>query len=85
MGKSVGLPTHVLLGGKLTSEPAAFSVIGFGEIDVAVKKAKEKFERGVVAMQLKVGDNPLMDARRVKAIRESLPNSVHMFADANAG
>lgn len=30
-------------------------------------------------MQLKVGDNPLTDARRVKAIWETLPNTVGVF------
>lgn len=84
LGKAVGLPTHVLLGGRLTDQPAAFAVIGFGEIASQVEKAKIEYEKGTIFMQLKVGDDPLVDARRVKAIREALPESVAMFADANA-
>jgi len=84
LGKSVGLPTHVLLGGGLADSAPAFSVIGFGEVADAVQKAKAEYEGGAVAMQLKIGDDPLVDARRVRAIREALPESVYLFADANA-
>ncbi|PVI01942.1 enolase C-terminal domain-like protein [Periconia macrospinosa] len=84
LGKAVGLPTHVLLGGQLASEPSAWSSIGFLETSEAVKKAKVEYEKGVTFMQLKVGNNPLEDARRVKAIREALPEKVYLFADANA-
>ncbi|KAE8422562.1 enolase C-terminal domain-like protein [Aspergillus pseudocaelatus] len=85
LGKSVGLPTHVLLGGCLTKAPSAFCVIGFGEPSVAVTKALAEAEKGVVAMQLKVGDDPLEDARRMRAIREALPEHIKLFPDANAG
>jgi len=68
LGKSVNLPTHVLLGGCLTEECPAFSVIGFGELPNAVQKAKAELDKGVIAMQLKVEDDPLIEARRVKTI-----------------
>ena len=84
LGKATGLPTHVLLGGLLTDAPPAFSVVGFSEIPDAVKKAQAEHAKGVVAMQVKVGNDPLEDARRAKAIREALPEHVNIFADANA-
>lgn len=84
LGKSVGLPTHILLGGCLSKESPAFSVIGFGDIPSAVEKAKKEISKGVVAMQLKVGDDPLTDARRVRAIREALPEDIKVWSDANA-
>ncbi|KAL1863829.1 hypothetical protein Plec18167_007982 [Paecilomyces lecythidis] len=84
LGKAVGLPTHTLLGGCLSKESPAFSVIGFGEIPSAIQKAKTEVERGVVALQLKVGDDPIVDARRVRAIRDVLPENVKVWADANA-
>lgn len=84
LGKAAGLPTHVLLGGKLASEIPTWASIGFSDVATAVGKARGEFEKGVRFMQLKVGDDPLEDARRVKAVREALPGSVYMFADANA-
>ncbi|KAI9925802.1 hypothetical protein MW887_005608 [Aspergillus wentii] len=83
LGKSVGLPTHVLLGGCLAKEIPAFAVVGFAEIPTAIRKAKDELDKSVTALQLKVGDDPLVDASRVRAIREVLPESVKVWADAN--
>lgn len=84
LGKHAGLPTHVLLGGRLTEEPHAFSVVGFGKIPEAVQKAVAQQDLGVKYLQVKVGDDPLEDARRVRAIRQALSEDVNIFADANA-
>ncbi|CAI6034808.1 unnamed protein product [Clonostachys chloroleuca] len=84
-GKSVGLPTYVLLGGNFTEDPPAFCVIPLGDPELGVKNALAELEKGFVAMQLKAGDDPLVDARRVKAIREALPDHVTVWADANGG
>lgn len=85
LGKSVGLPTHVLLGGCLTKEVPAFCVIGFDDLATAVKKSQAESAKGVVAMQLKVGNDPLEDAHRIRAIYEALPKNVRLFPDANTG
>ncbi|CAG8244675.1 unnamed protein product [Penicillium salamii] len=85
MGKSMQLSTAVLLGGKLGAKLPAFSVIGVGEPEIAVQKARDEVLNGVKALQLKVGDDPLSDARRVRAVREALPDSIEVWADANGG
>lgn len=85
LGKAVGLPTSALLGGTLGVDLPAFSVIGVGEPAIGVQKAKAELDKGLQAMQLKVGDDPITDARRVRAIRETLPDTVEVWADANGG
>ncbi|KAF9877172.1 o-succinylbenzoate synthase [Colletotrichum karsti] len=85
LGKAVGLPTSTLLGGCLTESPPAFAVIPVEDPEAAVKQALEEVTKGLTALQLKVGDNPLSDARRVRAIREAVPETVQVWADANAG
>ncbi|KAI8287602.1 hypothetical protein K4K60_012360 [Colletotrichum sp. SAR11_57] len=84
-GKSVGLPTYNLLGGKLCDSVPAFTVVGLGTPESGAKKAIAEYERGVCALQLKVGDDPVNDARRVTAIRKAVPPEVVCFADANCG
>lgn len=84
LGKSVGLPTHVLLGGCLSEAPPAFSVVGVDDVPAAVQKAKDEHEKGTLALQLKIGNDPVADAERIRAIRLALPPSVYCFADANA-
>ncbi|UPK94439.1 hypothetical protein LCI18_005374 [Fusarium solani-melongenae] len=85
LGKAVGLPTSVLLGGRLQKELRAFSVVGIGNPATGVEKARAELDKGAKAMQVKVGDDPLSDARRVAAIREDIPDSVDVWADANGG
>ncbi|CEI68003.1 unnamed protein product [Fusarium venenatum] len=85
LGKSLGLSTAILLGGCLTERPRAFSVIGILDIDAAVTQVKEELKKGATTMQLKAGDDPLVDAQRVKAIRAALPRNVLLWVDANGG
>ncbi|VUC24982.1 unnamed protein product [Clonostachys rosea] len=85
LGKSVGLPTAILFGGFLTPRPQSFSVIRIQEPEEAIAQVKEELSCGVTALQLKAGDDPLSDARRVKAVCEMLPGDVQVWADANAG
>ncbi|CAI6078424.1 unnamed protein product [Clonostachys chloroleuca] len=40
---------------------------------------------GVTAQQLKIGDDPVNDAQRIKAIHKAPPSNVVCFADANCG
>jgi L-alanine-DL-glutamate epimerase-like enolase superfamily enzyme len=84
-GKSVGLPTYNLLGGVLCPSLPAFTVIGLGSPETGVKKALAEYERGVTALQLKIGDDPVKDAQRIRAIHKALPSNVVCFADANCG
>ncbi|KAI8711205.1 hypothetical protein NCS52_01496300 [Fusarium sp. LHS14.1] len=84
-GKALGLPTATLLGGFLSERPPAFSVIGIRDVDAAISQVQGELDKGAVAMQLKAGDNPLIDARRVKAIRDAVPENIQIWADANGG
>lgn len=84
-GRKMKLPTATLLGGQLTKYMPAFSVIGVGDPQTGVQKARDELGKGLKAMQMKVGDDPFNDARRVKAICEAMPDSVDMWADANGG
>ncbi|KAF2148047.1 enolase C-terminal domain-like protein [Myriangium duriaei CBS 260.36] len=84
-GKAVGLPTHVLLGGAVTPEMPDFKVVGVGDAQASVKHALAEVDKGVRVLQLKIGDNPVADARRAKAVSEAVPHDVVILADANAG
>lgn len=84
-GKAVGLPTSTLLGGITTDNIRAFAVVGIGSVTAGVEKAIAEANKGLTGLQIKVGDNPIEDARRVQAIHEALPDHVDIWADANGG
>ena len=85
LGKAVDLPTHTLLGGQFEADSPAFAVVGFGSPESGVAQALGHVEAGISALQLKAGDDPHSDARRIQAIREAVPAEVEVWADANAG
>lgn len=84
-GKSVGLPTSSLLGGRVNDDIRGFGVVGFGDPKTSVEKALSEVKSGYAVMQIKVGGDPITDARRVRAIYEAIPDGVEVWADANAG
>jgi cis-L-3-hydroxyproline dehydratase len=52
--------------------------------DVRVK-ATERLAQGYQRLQVKVGDDPIVDAQRVLAVRETVGPNIAIFADANCG
>jgi cis-L-3-hydroxyproline dehydratase len=85
-GKLLGRPVADLLGGvKQRSMPGfkAISLSGIGEMTAEVDEAAE---HGYRAWQLKLGDDPIADAARVRAIAEAIPpDSTFLTSDANKG
>ena len=48
-------------------------------------KANERLAQGYRRLQVKVGDDPVVDARRVLAVRDAVGPDIVIFADANCG
>lgn len=51
----------------------------------AATKAQERLTQGYQRLQVKVGDDPIVDAQRVLAVREAVGDEIVIFADANCG
>ena len=49
------------------------------------RKPLERLAQGYSRLQVKVGDDPLVDAARVLAVREAVGANVPIYADANCG
>jgi cis-L-3-hydroxyproline dehydratase len=84
-GRSVDLPIHALLGGALVWGCPAFSVVGIGTPEEAARDALAEYRKGIARLQVKVGNDPRVDARRLVAAREAVPEEVEVWADANGG
>jgi L-alanine-DL-glutamate epimerase-like enolase superfamily enzyme len=73
-------PLHDLLGGADGHEiPLYRPIPGHVPADSAHRYALDGYSR----LQVKVGGDPIHDAARVRALRESLPAPIVIFADAN--
>jgi L-alanine-DL-glutamate epimerase-like enolase superfamily enzyme len=85
-GKLLGRPVAQLLGGVKSRSMPGFKAISLGSADEMVAEVEEASERGYRAWQLKLGDDPVADAARVRAVAAAIPaDSTFMTSDANKG
>lgn len=85
-GKLLGRPVADLLGGVKQRSMPGFKAISLGGAGEMVAEAGEAAGRGYRAWQLKLGDDPVADAARVRAVAEAIPaDSTFLTSDANKG
>ncbi|MEQ1873020.1 MAG: mandelate racemase/muconate lactonizing enzyme family protein [Ilumatobacteraceae bacterium] len=83
--REAGVPLWKLLGGDdAEATPIYRPVQGATPAD-AVAKANDRLAQGYARLQVKVGDDPIVDAQRVLAVRAAVGGDVVIFADANCG
>ena len=79
------VPLWALLGGSGPEPTPLYRPVQGPTPDIAATKARERLEQGYQRLQVKVGDDPLVDAARVLAVREAVGPDITIFADANCG
>jgi L-alanine-DL-glutamate epimerase-like enolase superfamily enzyme len=80
-----GVPMWKLLGGDGPEETALYRPVQGATPAEAVVKTHERLAQGYRRLQVKVGDDPILDAARVLAVREAAGDDIVIFADANCG
>jgi L-alanine-DL-glutamate epimerase-like enolase superfamily enzyme len=83
LGLAAGMPLHRLLGG-FRSRIQTSITIGIASNRETVEQAQERAQQGFRILKLKGGLNPDEDVRRVKAVRDALPN-LTLRLDADQG
>ncbi|RUL88283.1 mandelate racemase/muconate lactonizing enzyme family protein [Tautonia sociabilis] len=84
-GKSLGVPVHQLLGGKLRDRIRTKMMIGAFDPPQAVALAERFLGWGVTCLKVKVGLDPDGDVSRVRAVREAAGPDLPITVDANCG
>ena len=87
-GKATGLPAHALLGGKVRNRVAVYATGLYyteGEFpNRLLDEARSYVEQGFTGIKTKVGGLTVEeDARRVRALRETIGPDVRLMVDAN--
>lgn len=83
-GKSVELPISALIGGVLNTDIPIFEAIPLSPADESIAYVKKRSAEGIRRYQIKVGDDPVKDSARARALVEAFPE-IFFFIDANAG
>jgi Mandelate racemase / muconate lactonizing enzyme, N-terminal domain./Mandelate racemase / muconate lactonizing enzyme, C-terminal domain. len=85
MGKAMGVPVYVLLGGKYHQRfPLAF-VLSIKSPEQMADDAEKRLEQGYRAFKIKVGTDIDNDIKRIRAVRERVGRDVGIRVDVNQG
>jgi len=85
LGRSVGLPLCDLLGGRLNERFPLYVAISLGAVDEMAAQVEALRAEGIHRFQLKLGDDPVADAERTRAVVEATGPEDVVVADANGG
>ena len=85
-GKLLGLPVADLLGGRAAASFPSWTAIGVGSSEDAVRDARACLDLGYVNLQVKVGDDPRVDADRLGRVVAAVGDRIgYLACDANCG
>jgi L-alanine-DL-glutamate epimerase-like enolase superfamily enzyme len=79
------VPLWQLLGGDGPEATPLYRPVQGATPEEAAEKALQRIAEGYPRLQVKVGDDPLVDAARVLAARDAVGPDVPIYADANCG
>jgi L-alanine-DL-glutamate epimerase-like enolase superfamily enzyme len=87
LARSLGIPLWQLLGGRSRAALTISRVISMGEPDAMAEAATRHVSAGFGTIKAKVGDgaNPMLDVRRVAAVREAVGPDIAIKVDVNQG
>lgn len=84
-GKWLGLPVHMLLGGRARSRVMVTHSIGLISIAEAEKEVAQVASEGIKTIKIKIGVDAKRDIDMVRAVREAVGEDVELCVDANEG
>jgi muconate cycloisomerase len=83
-GKALGLPVHRLLGGAVRPGVVVAHMVGLMEVDEAIAEAEGASADGILALQIKGGQDAERDVELMNELRRRLPH-MRLRLDANQG
>ncbi|MCD2204595.1 cis-3-hydroxy-L-proline dehydratase [Halobacterium sp. KA-6] len=84
-GKAAGVPVSTLLGGQFGEDVPLYRAISQDTPEAMAKSVANYHDAGYENFQLKIGEDPVTDAERIRASRAELDDECILDADANTG
>lgn len=85
LGQECGQPVAVLLGGVLQEDFPLYEAVPLASPEAMAEFVTRREAAGIKRFQLKVGNDPLDDARRTRAVIDAASADTLVVADANGG
>lgn len=84
-GKVTGVPVSTLLGGRFGEDVPLYRAISQDTPEAMAESVATHRDAGYKNFQLKIGEDPVTDAERIRATRAELDDECVLDADANTG
>lgn len=84
-GKRLGVPVHVLLGGRARERVPVTHSIGLIPLEEAEAEAAQVAAEGIRTIKIKIGSDAKRDIAVVRAVREAAGPDMDICVDANEG
>jgi muconate cycloisomerase len=84
-GRWLGLPVHMLLGGRARSRIMVTHSIGLIPIAEAEKEVAQVASEGIKTIKIKIGVDAKRDIDMVRAVRNAVGDGIELCVDANEG
>ncbi len=81
--QAAGLPLAEFLGGRDGASVALYRPVSQASPEIMLASARHHVAEGYRRLQVKVGDDPVLDASRLQTIADVMGGSVVVFCDAN--
>ena len=85
LGRAARLPVHQLLGGRQQQSLAMYGSVSQNTPEWMAEMADQWRAKGYAHIQVKVGDEPMEDVERLRAVAAGSPPGEILLADANRG
>lgn len=85
LGQACGQPVSVLLGGVLQNDFPLYEAVPLASPEEMAAFVTAREAAGITRFQLKVGNDPLDDAARTRAVVEATAHDTLIVADSNGG
>lgn len=85
IGRTLGVPVHLLLGGKRRDKVPGMPVIHVGPPKIMAKRAKKWVSAGYRYIKVKLRGNIEIDVEALAQVREAVGNEIKFQVDANSG
>lgn len=85
LGKVANLPIAALIGGVAQERFPLYEAVPLAEPEQMAEFVRQRGKVGISRFQVKVGNDPYDDARRVRSVIEHCPDNAVIVADSNGG
>jgi L-alanine-DL-glutamate epimerase-like enolase superfamily enzyme len=85
LGRVAGLPIAMLTGGVQQASFPLYEAVPLDTPENMVAFVNDRMQEGIASFQLKVGNEPEIDAERTRAVVDAVPEHVRVIADSNGG